>query len=375
MNLKALSLFSNVGIAETFFHRNGVDVVLANELIPERGAFYKYLNPNCEVIIGDVTNKNIFEQIYSKSQQIGIDLIIATPPCQGMSNAGNKDKLDPRNNLIYYAVELIKLIKPAYVLIENVPTIENTTINLNGNTLLIPEYISIELSKFYNFNANRIVNAMDYGVPQSRKRYILLLSKKSNNFIWEFPVKNNYVITLEDAIGNLPSLDPELSDEKTEIIFPYFHQKKQKGLSISKWHYPPVHSWKLVEIMIHTPSGKSAFTNENYFPKYNGRRVKGAPRTYMRMSWDKPSPTILMNNKAISTFSTVHPGRCIKDSKDDRLRVYSDPRVLTVHELLILSSLPLSWNIPNWASEKLIREVIGEGIPPLLSEAAIKQLK
>ena len=117
--------------------------------------------------------------------------------------------------------------------------------------------------------------------------------------------------------------------------------------------------------MMHTPSGKSAFLNDHFFPQKNGRRVKGAPRTYMRMFWSKPATTIMQNSDVISAFINVHPGRPIIESDDDRERIYSDARTLSIYELLILSSLPKNWNIPDWADEKMIRQVIGEGIPPL----------
>ena len=101
--------------------------------------------------------------------------------------------------------------------------------------------------------------------------------------------------------------------------------------------------------MMHTPSGKSAFLNDHFFPQKNGRRVKGAPRTYMRMFWSKPATTIMQNSDVISAFINVHPGRPIIESDDDRERIYSDARTLSIYELLILSSLPKNWNIPDWA--------------------------
>ena len=94
----------------------------------------------------------------------------------------------------------------------------------------------------------------------------------------------------------------------------------------------------------------------------------------MRMSWDKPATTVMQNSSVISAFSTVHPGRCIIDSDDDSKRVFSDARALSIYELLIVSSLPLNFDIPDWASDTLIRQVIGEGIPPLLIKKAIISL-
>jgi len=81
----------------------------------------------------------------------------------------------------------------------------------------------------------------------------------------------------------------------------------------------------------------------------------------------------MQNSGVISTFSTVHPGRLIKDGTEEE-RYYSDARTLSIYELLIVSSLPYDWNIPEWAGDILIRKVIGEGIPPLMIKAALKQL-
>ena len=372
--VKAMSLFANVGIAETYFDELGVDVVVANELVEKRGEFYKHLYPNVNMITGDITDDKIFETVVQNAINEKVEFVIATPPCQGMSCAGRKDPKDPRNFLIYYAVEAIKKIKPRFVLIENVTMQQHTQILYNGEYIFIPDYVERELGVEYKINQNRIINTMDYGVPQSRQRYIYLMSRNDENIEWEFPEKEAHIITMEEAIGCLPSLDPNIREKEEMWRFPEYEEKKNVGLKVSKWHYPPVHSWRQVEWMIHTPSGTSAFKNEKYYPMTKGRRVKGAPRTYMRMFWEKPATTIMQNSGVISAFSTVHPGRCIIDSDIDEERVYSDARALTIYELLILSSLPLNWNIPEWADDILIRKVIGEGIPPILIKKAVESL-
>lgn len=372
--IKAVSLFSNVGIAETYFDNVGVSVAVTNELIDVRAKFYKHLYPDVEMIVGDITDGTVFDKVIASAIENKVKMLIATPPCQGMSCAGRKDPKDPRNFLVYYAVEAIKKIKPRFVIIENVPMQQHTQILYNDEYIFIPDYIEKELGDEYVINKNRIVNTMDYGVPQSRQRYIYLMVQKSENVKWEFPEKEERIITMRDAIGDLPSLDPYVREESERWRFPDYESKKEQGMQISKWHYPPVHSWKQIEWMIHTPSGTSAFKNEKYYPMTKGRRIKGAPRTYMRMFWEKPATTIMQNSGVISAFSTVHPGRCIVDSEIDEERIYSDPRALTIYELLILSSLPLDWNIPDWADDVLIRKVIGEGIPPLLIKKAIESL-
>ena len=251
---------------------------------------------------------------------------------------------------------------------------QHTKIDYNGEEVFIPDYVEQELGDLYVFNKKRIVNTKDYGVPQSRSRYIYLMVNKSENISWEFPEEDTHIITLREAIGHLPSLDPCVREESEKYRFPDYEKKKAAGLQISKWHYPPTHSWRQIEWMMHTPSSFSAFRNEIFFPQTKGRRIKGAPRTYMRMDWDKPATTIMQNSGVISAFSTVHPGRALVDSSNETERIYSDARALTIFELMILSSLPTDWNIPEWADDVFIRKIIGEGIPPLLVKKAIESL-
>ena len=80
--LKGLSLFANVGVAETYLKEIGIDILIANEIDETRAKFYKYLYPKCEMINGDITKEEIQRILIEKSQEKGIDFIIATPPCQ-----------------------------------------------------------------------------------------------------------------------------------------------------------------------------------------------------------------------------------------------------------------------------------------------------
>ena len=232
--INALSLFANVGISETYLAELGVNVVVANELLEERCKFYRHLYPTVNMIQGDITNTVVFNKVIDAARSNNVEMIIATPPCQGMSCAGKKDPFDARNFLIYYAVEAIKTLRPRFVIIENVPMQQHTKIMYNEKLVYIPEYVESELGGLYNFNTKRIVNSMDYGVPQSRQRYIYLLSAKSENVKWEFPEKDKHVITLREAIGNLPSLDPNLREESERWRFPEYEKKKAEGLKVSR---------------------------------------------------------------------------------------------------------------------------------------------
>lgn len=365
--LIGLSLFANVGIAEAYMKDIGVDIVIANEIDENRARFYQEVYPETHMICGDITDKIVRDSIVCEAIEKKVDFIIATPPCQGMSEAGLRLEFDPRNQLISYAVDVIKRVKPKFVFMENVPKQLTTKIRYGKEIILIPEYIKRELGEDYSFNNKTLVMAKDYGVPQLRERNIFLLVRKDiKNVIWEFPKKQKE-ITLREAIGELPSLDPYLREgiEKTLEVFPEFEEKKATGLAVSRWHYPPTHSWKQVEWMMHTPSGKSAIYNEVYYPqKIDGTPVKAHHNHYRRLKWDMPCRTITQNNGVISSLACVHPGNPYKSKTGEQL--YSDPRVLTIYELLIVMSLPLDWPIPDWASDTLIRKVFGEGIPSKL---------
>ena len=370
--LRGLSLFANVGIAEAYLQEVGVDILIANELIEDRARFYSDIYQDSHMIVGDITNDELRTKIVDEAINKGVDFILATPPCQGMSMAGNRAEFDERNQLIYYAVDVVLRVKPKFVFIENVPTILRTKIVVNGETMLIPKYLHSVLAD-YHFNDETLVKAMDHGVPQMRERNIFLLVRNDIDLTWNFPNAQPH-ITLQEAIGDLPSLDPLLREglDFTLEKFPSYEIKRAKGLEVSKWHYPPKHSWKQVEWMLHTPTGKSAIYNPVYYPqKANGTHVVAHHNHYRRMYWDKPARTITQNNGVISSLACVHPGRPFELNGEV---LYSDPRVLSIYELLIVSSLPNDWAIPDWASESFIRKVIGEGIPSKLVKEIMQSL-
>ena len=368
--MKALSLFANVGIAETYLHDLGIEVVLANELVEERARFYTHLYPNCNMMRRDGTDEKVFQRIVTESKAAGVDLIMATPPCQGMSIAGHNSPYDERNSLIKYAIDIVLEVKPKYVFFENVTRQMVTPIVVGQEEMLIPDYIRRRLSEHYHFNSENITNAMYFGVPQRRERAIFLMVRKDIQKIWEFP-KHEPIITLETAFRGIPDLWPAIQEKAFQGHLP---DNTREALSFHKWHKPPIHVWRNIECMLHTPTGNTAFDNPVFFPrKTNGERVKGYNTTYHRLYWDKPAATVTMWNGIMGSQNNVHPGRVWKvDSTGETL--YTNPRVLTIYELLIVSSLPTDWRIPDWANDQLIRFVIGEGIPPLMVKKIMEPL-
>ena len=371
--IRGLSLFANVGIAESMFDGIGVKMLLANEIDERRARFYSEVYPKTEMICGDITDESIRNCIVEKAIEKGVNFIIATPPCQGMSVAGNRDPEDPRNQLISYAIDIIKRVSPDFVMLENVPRQLSTKIRIGGEIIKIPEYIKKELEEEYLFNRKTLAKAKDFGVPQLRERNINLLVKKKWNFRWEFP-EAVPVVTLEEAIGDLPSLDPLLHEgiKLTLEKFPDYEKKRIAGEQISKWHHPPVHPWRQVEWMMHTPTGTSAIFNEKFFTqKKDGTEIRAHHNHYRRMSWDKPARTVTMYNGYMSTLATVHPGR--QYEKNGEI-LYSDARVLSVYELFIVMSIPLDWPVPDWVDDSFLRFVIGEGIPSKMAKDILQNL-
>ena len=374
--MKAVSLFANIGVAEAYLESIGVNVVVANELIERRAKLYSQIYPNTKMICGDITNEEIFTKIVKKCEDEGIDVLIATPPCQGMSTAGPQDEDDVRNSLICPVIKMVKRLKPRYVFIENVPMFYNTKIIVDDKRIMIPVLIEKKLGKEYIIN-KYVIDTKDYSVPQTRERAIMLLTRKDQIKQWVLPEKDAKIVTMKDAIGGLPELDPFVKDvtsDELKKMFPRYDERKKVAQEISHWHIPPHHVKRQVVAMQHTPTGCTAFDNPVYFPvKENGEPVKGYHNTYKRQNWDTAAYTVTMDNRKISSQNNVHPGR--KYTTSDGEELYSDPRTLTLYELMVIMSLPDDWPVPKTTSEAFLRRIIGEGIPPLFVKKVFENLE
>jgi len=371
-----LSLFANIGVAEALLGEE-FKVVVANELIPRRANLYQSIYPDTKMICGDITSPKIFDAIIKESIDREVDIIIATPPCQGMSTVGPQEKNDERNSLTIPVIEMIKKLQPSYVVIENVPNYINTKILYEESECLLVEVVKKELDNLYHISVD-IINTADYGVPQSRERMIMLLSKKGTSPLWQIPPKNKKKVTLQDAIGWIPPIDPfvkDLSEEEFHRLFPLYEQRRIEALKISRWNTPPVHIYRQVYVMQHTPTGCSAFDNDDkYKPKKaDGSFVKGYHNTYSRQRWDTPAFTVTMDNRKISSQGNVHPGRAIESENNTEI-LYSDARALTLFELMLVMSLPQDWPLPINTNEAFVRRIIGEGIPPLFVMKLFKNI-
>lgn len=375
--IKAISLFANIGVAEAYWNEIGIDVVAANELVPRRAKLYQKIYPKTKMICGDIFSADIQQELIKIGQHEKVDVLVATPPCQGMSTVGKQDEDDIRNTLFLPVLDLIQAIKPKYVLMENVPMFLQTSIVYNGKRRNITEIIEDTLGDDYSIQCN-VANTADYGVPQTRERAILLMTRRDMKVVWHMPVPQEKRVTMRDAIGDLPIVDPyirDITEHELLQMFPLYYEREQAALKISPWHRPPVHIKRQVEAMMHTPTGQSAFSNQDkYKPqKANGEICRGYFNTYKRQEWDMPAYTVTMDNRKISSQNNVHPGRYI-GSDEDGSPIYSDPRALTVYELMRIMSLPDTWPIPNNTQAAFLRSIIGEGIPPLFVKKIFENL-
>jgi DNA (cytosine-5)-methyltransferase 1 len=150
---------------------------------------------------------------------------------------------------------------------------------------------------------------------------------------------------LRDAIGNLPILE---CCQKSNI----------------KWHDASMFKWSAsqIAVMAHTPSGMSAHDNPLPWKPVN---ADGSPSgakfrcSFQRRNWDDACNTILQDSKSISGFRTCHPGN-FTGYDASGLPVYNSARPLTILEILRITGLPDDSPIPNWASDNLIRQMLGE---------------
>lgn len=349
-NLKPVfytSLFQNVGIGE-YYLRNCLGLIgaVGNEIIQKRADWAKEIYPDCEIVCGDIWDKAIFDKLVRLHKEKGCTGVQASPACQSytLSNS-HRNPTDKRGHLFEPMLNFIKAVDAEWVLIENVP--QMLTVQLDDGRI-VGEHIVKTLKSWGYYVNYGVQSAAGFFTPQDRKRAIILAHKKAP---WLLSEPHDEKITLRVAIGNLPSLEAGMDS----------------GI---KWHYAPYWAPAQIEVMKHTPTGCSAHDNLIWKPV----NVDGSPSkakfhcSFQRKLWDAPCNTVLQDSKGVSGFRNVHPGRLLPDG------TYSDARCLTILELLRVTGLPDDYPIPDWASDKLIRDVIGECFAPLHVLEILKNL-
>jgi DNA (cytosine-5)-methyltransferase 1 len=350
--LKAISVFSGGGIGDSGLAQIGVHVHSSLEIVSDRVRLSSHLNPETNAITGDIKDPLVREQLASNGSDT--ELLIMTPPCQGVSVAGkgrgiDNRLLDKRNFLIFPALDLVELIEPQHVVFENVPQFLNLLLPHNGDLLSVPRLLEETFGSRYKMSFS-VLDSADIGIAQYRRRAFIHLARESNPLDFGQIANQQNAPTVRETIGDLVSLE---SGEESEFF----------------WHFARNHSADHVQWMRHTPTGMSAVENKIHFPrKADGSKISAYNTAYRRMEWDEPAPTITMRNDAISSQKNVHPGRRKADG------TYSDARVLSVHELVLLMGMEPD-RFPLDKSEELnIRRALGEGIPPRLLNSVIEMI-
>ncbi|MFB1345904.1 DNA cytosine methyltransferase [Helicobacter pylori] len=219
--LTYISLFSGAGVGCYGILEEGFECVATNEILEKRLNIQR-INRKCKFdesyISGDIkkpeTKEKILKQIGFYSKKFGndrVDLVVATPPCQGMSVANHKKKNDEikRNSLVVESIDLIKQIKPRFFILENVPSFYKTgCIDKNDNLLEIGSMIEQNLSGDYMLY-DEVINFKNFGANSSRTRTLVIgVCKEFKDFIsaLEFFPDFKQEKTLKEVIGSLKPL-------------------------------------------------------------------------------------------------------------------------------------------------------------------------
>lgn len=376
-----VSLFSCAGIGCYGFKQENYDCVATVELIERRLNVQKY-NHKCRYesgyICGDITLREIQDKVFNEIQtwhnqrnMQELDVVIATPPCQGMSVANHKkgDELK-RNSLVVESIKLIQQIMPRFFVFENVPAfMKSICTDIDGQDKPIREAIELDLAGYYNIAA-KVINFKDYGNPSSRTRTLVIGVRKDQKEITPlelFPDRQEEQ-TLRQTIGHLPHLTymGEIWDQDIYHTFrPYA---------------PHMQEW-----IENITEGQSAFDNEdpNRIPhrEIDGEIVFNKKKNgdkYTRQYWDKVPPCVHTRNDILASQNTVHP---------------TDNRVFSIREVMLMMSVPkeFEWStIPYQQLNALpleekqrylkkedvnIRQSLGEAVPTIIFQQIAHKIK
>ena len=339
------------------------------------------------------TNHNINEVLNKYSEELKnlrgkVDLVAGGPPCQGFSMAGKRVKDDIRNQLVFSYIKFIKLVHPKMILFENV---KGFTYAFNKRKRNDAEPYSdkvIQALEGLGYAVKpHIIDFSEYGVPQRRKRFILVGIKKEigspehfeqmlkdnrDKFLEERGL--NKTVTLQDAISDLLRSNGKYPtpDRKGFYSGQYGnkeltnYEKLMRG-DYSKTHkVPNSHSFAK-----HTISKTECFKRLLAEYTLRGKRLDGKARE----SWGiKQRGIIVLDPTAVSPTITGQP--------DDYLH-YSEPRIMTVRECARIQSFPDWYEIKKkYTTGGKLRKIevprycqVGNAIPPLFAEQAGYVLK
>ena len=219
-----LDLFSGAGGLSEGFIQEGFEIIAANELVSTYFKSYLHNHPEIDTperaILGDITNSEIKSRIIESAISTKLGIIIGGPPCQGFSLAGWRDPNDDRNKLFRDYFDIVAALKPTIFVMENVPGI----LTMQKGKVIQEIISSFKSIGYYTLNPF-LLKAEEYGVPQKRRRVILIGSLNPSIQFNRFPLFSYDTkdlpdpISVDEAIGSLPELG--INDGKEEMKFDY----------------------------------------------------------------------------------------------------------------------------------------------------------
>lgn len=367
--MNIIDLFAGCGGLSLGFEMAGFDIPLAVEKDDWASETYRKNHKNTRVITQDITELTDFSSLIDSSIQI--DGIIGGPPCQGFSLSGNRDKNDPRNSLFMDFVRFVKHYKPTFFVMENVTGILSMK---TKDDRLVQSIIKEEFSSAgYNLDTY-ILNAAEYGVPQTRIRVFFIGLKKGLVYskekltppITHFEGKQ---ITIKDAIMDLPQIGAGEGTEKQQyscLAQNDFQKWARKNSRTVYNHIAMKHTSRLIERFSHIGFGQSVADVEKEFQQRergNADRISGKvySQNNMRPFPDKPSPTI----PASFQSNFIHPylNRNYTAREGARLQSFPDKYIFYGKRTTM-----------SWEKNLSQYQQIGNAVPPLLAYAIAKNI-
>ena len=339
-----VELFCGCGGTSLGFEMVGFEIAVGCDIHKPSIMTYKTNHPNVSTILGDVekVNQKSIQQLLDGRQ---VDVLIGGVPCQGFSlNNRKRHQEDERNFLYKEFIRFVRGLKPKVVVLENVSGMKST-----GDFVA---KIESEISEAGEMKAkSKLLFAPDYGVPQSRKRLVFVGVKGGGEFDFgdikktHGPETKRPYANVKDAIGDLPSLQPNQSAETYELQpFSDYQELMRKNIKGNKLtnHKAPNHPIGVIQKI------KSTTPGEPMYPKFKQR---------IRLAWDMQSPT-QVSGGIRPQFQFGHP---------------KDPRGLTIRERCRLQSFPDDFLVSGGIVQGRVQT--GNAVPPLLAKAIALAIK
>jgi DNA (cytosine-5)-methyltransferase 1 len=347
MNNNVLDLFAGVGGMSLGFEQAGFNTLVANEFDESIAKAYKKNHPTTNMIVGDITSLDLEKEFGSLKGKIKV--IIGGPPCQGYSQKGSRKTInDERNFLFKYFVKVVELVSPVYFVMENVPNLLTAEKGYFKKEL-------VELFENLGYSlAMDIVDASTLGVPQKRRRAIII-GKKGDNAV-DFNLKQVETVTIWDAISDLAFLNSGEGDEVQTYICDALtkYQEEMRSRSSRLYNHKATNHSKIALErlrMIPENSGKESLPKEHLTKSiYSG--------TWERMVKSEQAVTITTRFDTPSSGKFTHPFL---------------HRAITVREAARLQSFPDDFIFYGAKTSQM--KQVGNAVPPKLANAIAELIK